>query len=312
MTIYARLGRVEIGAGYPTRIMGVINLSPESFYKESVRITEREVIDAAEQMIKEGADFIDVGGRSTAPYHITTITTEEEIRRTKETIKILTTSFNIPVSIDTTRAEVAEQAVKAGAEIINDVYGFEDEKILDIIKEYNVSAIAGARIIDQREEESILDSTINALARSLEKASKKEIDKERIAIDPAIGFYGLREKYKEQDKTVFVREVRRGMKSSNVYWYARDFIILASLDKIAERLGRPIVVGVSRKSFLRIPTGRRTPEERLYASLAAESYAALKGADVIRTHNVKQTRDAVKIAEWIRETEEVIKMNNGV
>jgi len=117
---------VEVGDGYPTRIIGVVNLSPESFYKESVRLNEREVIDTVEQMIEEGADIIDVGGRSTAPYNTTIISVEEEIRRTKDIIRLLVSTFNITLSIDTTRAEVAYQAVKNGAEIINDVYGFED------------------------------------------------------------------------------------------------------------------------------------------------------------------------------------------
>jgi len=139
------------------------------------------------------------------------------------------------------------------------------------------------------------------------KNNQKRDKPGKIAIDPAIGFHGLREKYKEHDKTSFINEVRKGFETSKVQWYARDFIILSNLNKIVEKFERPVVVGISRKSFLGIPTGLKTPDSRLSASLAAEAYAIIKGANVIRTHNVKQTKDVLKISEWIRETEEIMK-----
>ena len=301
---YATLGGVTVGRCFPVRIIGVINLSPESFFRASVRLSEREVLETVEKMLGEGADIVDVGGRSTAPYHTETIPVEEEMRRVKGVVKLIADSFNVAVSIDTTRAEVAEQAVKEGALVVNDVSGFEDERLLDVVREYGVSAIVGARASSIPSARNPVEQTIEALRLSLEKAYMAGVESERLAADPCIGFYGLRREYREEDMDRYLRELSMAESSVEVPWYVRDFMLLTSLDEIEERLRRPIVVGVSRKSFLRLPTSRKKPEERLYASLAAEVYAVLKGAAAIRTHNVGETRDVVRVAEWLRATEE--------
>ena len=307
LKIYARLGRVEVGEGYPVRIMGVINLSPESFFRESVRLSEREVLEGVEKMVAEGADIIDVGARSTAPYHTETITVEEEIRRIRNVVKLITESFDTVVSIDTTRPEVAEQAVREGAAVINDVYGFEDERMLGLVKEYGLSAVVGARVTKVPTARNPVEQTVEALRLSLEKAYSSGVETSKLAIDPCIGFYGTRGEYREEDKNSYIHELKDSWNRVDVPWYVRDFMLLTHLDKITRTIRRPVVVGVSRKSFLRIPTSRRKPEDRLYASIAAETYAVLKSASVVRTHNVKETRDAVRVAEWIKLTEEKLK-----
>ncbi|HIQ29922.1 MAG TPA: dihydropteroate synthase [Candidatus Caldiarchaeum subterraneum] len=304
MEPYAELGGIKIGKNHPTRIMGVINVSPESFFKHSVRQSEREVLDAVEHMIENGADILDIGGRSTAPYHTSTITVEEEIKRTKHIVELLTETFTIPVSIDTTRAEVAEYAAKAGATIVNDVYGFEDERIVEVVREYSMSAVVGVSPSKVETVKATVEETVEALKSSLAKAVEKGVEIKKLAVDPCIGFYGERGEYREEDVKRFLTELEQAETTPTVPWYVRDFLLLASIDKVQKALGRPAVVGVSRKSFLRLPTSRRKPEERLYASLAAEVYAVLKGAAVIRTHNVRETRDVAKVIEWIKLTEE--------
>ena len=303
MKHYAELGGLKIGKNTPVRIMGVINISPESFFKQSVKQTEHEVLATVEKMVEDGVDVIDIGGRSTAPYHTEIITVEEEIKRTKNIVQLLSETFSTPLSIDTTRAEVAEQAAKAGVSIVNDVYGFEDERILTVIKEYNLSAVVGVNPSKIKKDKATVEETVKALRFSITEAVEKGIDVKKLAVDPCIGFYGERGEYREENMEIYLAKLKQAKASPSVPWYVRDFLLLTHIDKIQNMLKRPVVIGVSRKSFLRLPTSRRKPEDRLYASLAAEVYAVLKGAAMIRTHNVRETRDAVKVAEWIKTTE---------
>ncbi|MDJ0270797.1 MAG: dihydropteroate synthase [Aigarchaeota archaeon] len=297
----ASLAGLGVGDGLPVRIMGVINVSPESFYKGSVRTGEREILETAERMVGEGAEVIDVGGRSTAPYLETRIPVEEEIRRAVSAVKLLAGSFSQPVSIDTTSAEVARAALDAGARIVNDVYGFEDDAMPALIAESGVSAVVGARprLGDRL---PAVEQTIAALRRSLDKAAEAGVKLEKLVIDPAFGFYGRREMPSEEELRNPLELLQREASKAEPYWFVRDFLLLTRLNTLRE-LGRPILVGISRKSFLRIPTGRRSPEERMHASLAAEAYAVLRGAHIVRTHNPGATRDAVRVAEWIALTQ---------
>ena len=294
----ASLAGLEVGDGLPVRIMGVINVSPESFYKGSVRTGEREILETAEQMVGEGAEIIDVGGRSTAPYLETHIPIEEEVRRAVSAVRLLAGSFSQPVSIDTTSAEVARAALDAGARIVNDVYGFEDAAMPALIAESGVSAVVGARP-GLGDNLPPVEQTIAALRRSLAKAVEAGVKLDKLVIDPAFGFYGRREMPSEEELRNPIELLQREASKAEPYWFVRDFLLLTRLDTLRE-LGRPILVGISRKSFLRIPTGRRSPEERMHASLAAEAYAALRGAHIVRTHNPGATRDAVRVAEWLR------------
>jgi len=263
------------------KIMGVINVSPESFYKGSVKQSEDELIRTALKMIDDGASFIDIGAKSTAPYLETQISVEEEIRRAVWAISTLRDHVDVPISIDTTNAKVAEEAIKAGADIINDVSGLKgDPKMVKVAKEYDVPVIicAHGEVKDFMEP---LHTVISFLQESLQIAYKNGIEKEKIAIDPAIGF--LRPNYPP--------------------WYEWDSKIIANLNML-KMFGLPILVGVSRKSFIGAITGRKDPGERLPGSLAATAIAVWNGANIIRTHDVKETFDAVKIAEFARKFRE--------
>ncbi|MEM0452815.1 MAG: dihydropteroate synthase [Nitrososphaerota archaeon] len=274
------LGRVEAGDKLPTRIIGVINVSPESFYKGSVKMSYEEIVETALYMVKSGADIIDVGAMSTAPYLQTYIDEEEEARRIREAIEAVKSSIDVPVSADTHRVKPALEAVKAGAEIINDVTGLSNPAIAEIVAEHNLSLIICARNLGKLSSpREAVESTLKVLERSLKIALEKNVDINRIAIDPAIGFH----------------------RDTGIDWWKIDLELIRSLEKF-RRLGRPIVIGVSRKSFIGILTGKEKPEDRLFGSKGVEAIAVFLGAHVIRTHDVPEAVDVVRVAEAIRKT----------
>lgn len=259
------------------RIMGVINVSPESFYKGSVKQDEKELIETALKMIEDGASFIDVGAKSTAPYLETQIPVEEEIRRAVWAISTLRDYVDVPISIDTTNAKVAGEAIKAGADIINDVSGLKgDANMVKVAVEYDVPIIICAHG-EVRDFMEPVHTVINLLQESLQIAYKNGIEKEKIAIDPAIGF--LRPKYPP--------------------WFEWDSRVIANLNML-KMFGLPILVGISRKSFIGAITGRKDPNERLPGSLAATAIAVWNGANIIRTHDVRETLDAVRVVWFIK------------
>lgn len=257
------------------KIMGVINVSPESFYKGSVRNDEKALAETAVKMVDEGASFIDIGAKSTAPYLETQILVEEEIRRAVWAVKIVKDAVDVPVSIDTTSARVAEEALKVGADIINDVTGFKgDPDMAKVASEYSAPVVlcAHGKVRDFLDP---VRAVIEFLQESLTIAKEHEV--KDVAVDPAIGF--LRPVYPP--------------------WYEWDSKIIANLN-LLKSLGRPILIGVSRKSFIGAITGRNDPGERLAGSLSATAIAVLRGANIIRTHDVRETLDAVRVASFTR------------
>ncbi len=273
------MGSLEVGDGFPVRIAGVINVSPESFYKGSVVLGFDEVRNRALKMISEGCDLIDVGGRSTAPYLNTEIGVDEEVRRVINAVKIIRELTDLPISVDTFRAKVAEEALKVGADVINDVTGLRgDEDMLRIIKDYQPSLIVcarGTKPVTQGVEP--VERVLSALKETLNVLEKIGYDLNRVVVDPCIGFF----RYQE------------------IPWYVWDLKVLANLRRF-NVLGRPIAVGVSRKSFIGILTNREKPEERLYGSLALTSVAILCGAHLIRTHDVLPTKDVIRAIEGFK------------
>lgn len=283
--IKAVIAGVPVGDEEPVRVMGVINASPESFYKGSVVTNPEKAASLAEEMVKEGASFIDVGGMSTAPYLDTYVTPEEEAKRVIPIIKAIkeNSSAKAPVSVDTTRAFVAERALEAGADIVNDVKGLkEDPKMARIVAEYGVPVIVAANPLGQKiEGADPVRTVMTALEESVRIAEDAGVDASKIVIDPAIGF----------------------IRPKNPPWYVWDATVIANLD-ILRAFGLPILVGISRKSFLKAITGREKPEERLAGSLAATAIAVWNGAHIVRAHDVRETVDAVKVAKFIRDKSE--------
>jgi dihydropteroate synthase len=276
------LGKLPVGDGSPVRVVGIINLSPESFYKGSVVCGAEDALKMVAYMHEAGADAIDVGGMSTAPYLKASISVEEEMRRLIPVVKALSRDFDLPISADTQRAEVARAAVEAGATAINDISGEISRRILQIAYEHDASIIMLPK--DPRNVSDPIQSMTDSLKEKLETALSLGIHKSKVLLDPGIGF------------------IRKG----RMPWYERDSFIIANLERLRE-LGRPVFIGVSRKSFIEKILGLKDPSERLYGSLSATAVAVFNGAHVVRTHDVRETIQAIRLAEYFRKRLRMIK-----
>ena len=281
----SKLGRVQIGGKNPVRIMGIVNTSPESFYKKSVYTEQKEIVKTVKQMEEDGADFVDVGGMSTAPYLKTIVTEKTEIERVTKAIHAIQKVSSLPISIDTCRSNVARTAFELGVEILNDVTGLQyDDNMTTVLEEYRPSVIVSAFSKAQVSGNQVTQAK-NLLRQSISIALKSGISKEKIIVDPAIGFF------RKKAEGIFFTKI-------NSNWLKRDVTILQNLRSM--KLGYPMLISVSRKSFIGEILKEKDPDKRLAGSLAAETVAVLNGADIIRTHNVKATFDAVQIAQKLK------------
>ena len=273
-----KLGNVSVGDSNPVRIMGILNTSPESFYKKSISTSRQRIVDAIHVMEDDGADFIDIGGMSTAPYLSTMVSEKTEANRIINAIKIIQQKTNLPISVDTCRATVANEALELGVDIINDVTGLKyDPMMPKIIEKYCPSLILCAydkKIITGNQ----LHETKQLLKKSLEIAKSAKIPKTKIVLDPAIGFF------RKKGRGPFFTKI-------NSDWVKRDLLILKNLNSIKQ--SRPILVSVSNKSFIGKILKKENPSARLAGSLTAEAVCVLNGADIIRTHNVAETKMAI-------------------
>lgn len=277
--------------------MGVINVSPESFYKGSVRTDYEGIAELAKEMSREGADIIDVGARSTAPYLNTEIELEEEKRRMKLGLEAVRSSVSLPISADTFRSEVGEEAIKFGATVINDITGLKaDVKMAKLIAEYKIGALLLAYESLERKMNPI-ERVKACLKDSLEIAKKEGIDESKIVLDPGIGFF-------RKEGIGFRFTLQRDME-----WYLWDSIIIMNLEKLYE-LNRPISVSPSRKSFIGKILNLDKPEDRLFGSIGVEVLAFLKGAHMIRTHDVRAAKEAIKVVERIIEYSKRFNLNH--
>jgi len=277
-----KLGTIPVGDSNPVRFMGILNTSRESFYKKSISISKQRISDAVYRMEAEGADFIDVGGMSTAPYLATMISEKIEIARIIKAIKIIQQISNLPISVDTCRAEVAKEALELGVDIINDVTGLKyDPMMAKTIEKYCPSLVLCAyskKIMTGNQ----LHNVKQLLNESLEIAKSVNIPKTKIVLDPAIGFF------RKKGMGDFFTKI-------NSDWFKRDLLILKNLKSI--KSGRPILVSVSNKSFIGKILKKENPSDRLFGSLAAEVISVLNGVNIIRTHNVGKSKEANAIAQ---------------
>ena len=277
-----KLGTVSVGGSNPVRIMGILNTSPESFYKKSVSISREKIVDVVKKMEGDGADFIDVGGMSTAPYLSTMVSEKTEIDRVVKAIKIIQHITNLPISVDTCRASVAKEALELGVDIINDVTGLKHDPFMPkIIERYSPSLILCA-YSNKTITGNQIQATKQLLKKSLGIAKSAKIPNSKIVLDPAIGFF------REKGKNSFFTKI-------NSNWVQRDLLILKNLRII--KLNRPLLVSVSNKSFIGQILKKKNPSDRLAGSLTAETVCVLNGADVIRTHNVAETKEVITTAK---------------
>ena len=278
----SKLGSISVGNSNPVRIMGILNLSPESFFKKSIATDKEMTANKTREIEAQGADFIDVGGMSTAPYLKTTISQKTESERITRAIKIIQNISNLPISVDTCRSEVAKGALELGVEIINDISGLKyDKEMPRIVEKYDPSLVLCAFSKNLVKGNQIIQ-TRNLLRESIAIAKSVHISDNHIVVDPAIGFF------RKKGKGKFFTRI-------NSDWVKRDILILNNLHSI--KLKHPLLVSVSRKSFIGNLLQIKNPNDRLYGSLAAESIAVLNGADIIRTHNVQETKQVIAIAQ---------------
>ncbi len=282
-----KLGNVHVGNSNPVRIMGILNTSPESFYKKSISTSRQRIVNAVHRMEDEGADFIDVGGMSTAPYLSTMVSEKTEVSRIIKAVKIIQQASNLPISVDTCRSVIAREALELGVDIINDVTGLKyDHMMPKIIEKYRPSLVLCAYSKKTITGNQLL-KTKYLLRESLEIAKSAKIYRTKIVLDPAIGFF------RKKGRNSFFTKI-------NSDWVKRDLLILENLRSI--KLNNPILVSVSNKSFIGKILKKQNPSDRLAGSLAAEAVCVLNGADIIRTHNVSETREAVTVAQKLSKT----------
>ena len=280
-----KIGNLEIGNGKP-KIMGIINASPESFYKESIATGKKIISERAIEMEEEGADLIDIGGMSTAPYGHTIVSANKEVERLRNSISaVKDVCSSIPLSVDTPRAEVAKVSIDMGVDLVNDVTGLKyDEKMKSVVFSSGLPVIIGAygdRSVTYNSGD--IAETIDILQKSLVLADESGISEDKLIVDPLIGFF------RESGNNPFFTKI------SHQNWYDRDIGIISNLKHLSN-LSKPICISVSRKSFIG-HLFKLTETERLIPSIILQVICALNGTDIIRTHDVKETRIALELLE---------------
>ena len=272
--------------GERTLIMGILNVTPDSFSDGGQFVTVDSALAHAEQMISEGADIIDVGGESTRPGG-EPISVEEEINRVVPVIEALAQRTGTPISVDTTKSEVARAALEAGAAIVNDISALRfDFYVADAV----ARAGAGLVLMHSRGTPAtmhrlppvadIMHEVTRSLRASINMAERRGVKRESIVIDPGIGFGKSQEQNLE---------------------------LIAKLDQLISAFpDYPLLIGTSRKSFIGrlLADESDTPapaEARLHGTLATITAAVQKGADIVRVHDVKETIETIRVAESIRD-----------
>ena len=233
-------------------------------------------------MESEGASIIDVGAMSTAPYLKTVISEKQELNRISKSISIIQNVTNLPISIDTCRATVAEYALDSGIEIINDVSGLKfDKNMPKILEKFQPSVIVCAYSKKMIYNNHVTE-TKKLLQESIKIAKTAKIPKDKIVVDPAIGFF------RNSGREFPFTKIRSD-------WVVRDISVLQNLRFIKNKF--PALVSVSNKSFIGEILQKDNPADRLYGTMAAELISIMYGADILRTHNVGAAKDILKIAK---------------
>ena len=270
--IEGMVGRVRVGDNQPVRLMGIINLSIESFYKGSVACSS-EVLSIAEGMKAQGADMIDLGAVSTAPGS-PPVSEARERERLFPALKKILDNLDITISIDTQRASIAEDALSSGAACINDVSGLSDPKMAACVAKYDGSLIIMASL--QRAGDLLyMNQIIPRLGEKVRDAVQAGVSPENISVDPGIG------KWIPEKTGIF------------------DLALLDGFKRL-RFLERPVVAALSRKSFIGESLGQPDPQQRLPGTLAATAIAVYLGAHIVRTHDISASRETVAMAEAIR------------
>ena len=262
-----KFGKYKIEYGEKILIMGILNVTPDSFSDGGDYFSIEKAVEAALNMKKEGADIIDIGGQSTRPNHIP-ISAEEEWKRLEPVLNALNGKLSVPISVDTYYPYVAERAVKLGVSIINDVSGVISNDMANVVKNSNTGWIImhngdgdTAEVKDFFEKAAI-------------EAEKLGVNKNQLCFDMGIGFG----KTRQQDMSLI----------SNIPMYKLN--------------GFPLLLGTSRKRVIKEGTGQENPKLRIYGNIAADTAAIFGGVDVIRIHDVANEKQGIYMAEALKKS----------
>jgi dihydropteroate synthase len=259
--------------------MGILNVTPDSFAEAAHTLDPAAAVDAAMRLEDEGADLIDIGGESTRP-GAEPVPLEDELRRVLPVIERLAGRLHIDISVDTYKAAVAARAVAAGASIVNDPRGLRDDASLA-----EAIAATGAALVLMHSRgtaqtmagcaayRDLVAEVVGELRQSMDRAVGAGIALDRIIVDPGVGFAKRPE---------------------------HSYGVLAGLPELLQRLDRPVLVGVSRKSFMREALAGVPAAERDWGTAAAVAAAVLSGAHIVRVHAVRAMTQVVRVAEQIR------------
>ncbi len=272
MTVHAGDYKISMDS---FKIMGILNVTPDSFSDGGKYMDVDSAVERAREMVREGADIIDVGGESSRPF-AEPVSEQEEMRRVLPVIEALE-ELKVPISVDTYKPRVAEEALKRGASIVNDIFGLRNEGMVDVVRDYDAAVV----IMHMKGEpknmqknpsyEDVIGEIVQFLRRQADFAISKGVDENRIIVDPGIGF-GKR--------------------------VVDNLMILRSVESF-RALGFPVLIGTSRKSFIGNILDVEV-SERLMGTVSSNVIAYMNGASIFRVHDVKENVQALKIAEKVK------------
>lgn len=265
-----KAGKYSFPLGKKTYIMGIVNVTPDSFSDGGEFASVEKAVSQAKRLIAEGADIIDVGGESTRPGS-EEISAPEELKRVLLVVKALLKEVNVPISVDTYKASVAQAVLKEGVHIINDVWGLSrDKEMAKVIASFQVPVVIMHNQIGTKYSSDIMEEIKRFLTGGINRALQAGVKEEQIIIDPGIGF--------GKD-------------------FQQNLIVISRLEELQE-LGYPLLLGTSRKSFL----GKildLPPKERVEGTLATTVLGIMKGTDFVRVHDVKENQRGAKVTDAI-------------
>ena len=271
-----------LALGERTLVMGILNVTPDSFADGGLHFDSARAVDHGLRMIEEGADIIDVGGESTRP-GADPVSAEEELRRVLPVIEALALAQRVPVCVDTYKAVVAREAVARGAAIVNDISGLQyDDGLARVVAQTRAAVVLmhnRGRSRDMYRHATytnLAQEVVTELRVAISRATAAGIHRDAIVIDPGLGFAKVA---------------------------GHSYAALAHLDRLTE-LDRPILAGPSRKSFLKQALGELGPAEREWGTAAAVAVSVVFGAHIVRVHGVKEMVQVVKVADHVRDAAE--------
>jgi len=268
-------GRLDFSVGCV--VMGVLNVTPDSFSDGGRFFNTDKAIEQGLQMAADGAAIIDVGGESTRPGSAP-VSDDEQIKRVVPVIKALCEKIEVPISIDTYKLEVAKAALEAGAGMINDITALSDERMAELAAKHDVPVVlmhiqgTPATMQTEPKYEDVVGEVLQFLLERAERAEDAGIDRKKIFIDPGIGF----------GKTL-----------------EHNLLLLRNINKFVAA-GYRALIGTSRKSFIGKLTGKEKPDERIFGTAATVALCAASGVSIVRVHDVAEMVDVVKVANKLK------------